>query len=124
MEKLLASSDPHPPKNIKKTQIHKNVKKPLSFSLKSLKRSPGLPYYTPREPKIVEMTSNSARLRKQHGRRERFIHDNHPDKRVKVAKNGVQALDIRRWVDNVDRIKSPRIYFQYTQRQRPRWCNT
>ena len=25
----LASSDPHPPKNIKKTQTHENVKKPL-----------------------------------------------------------------------------------------------
>jgi hypothetical protein len=61
IRKTLRESERVIPENINEESTVKR-----GFSLKSLKRSPGLPYYTPREPKIVEMTSNSARLRKQH----------------------------------------------------------
>jgi len=96
------------------------------ISLKTLKTSPGLPFYTPQDPIRVENTNNSAQLRAQHGRRSRRLHNVHTGKKVRVAKHGVRNLDVRQWVDNLDTLTSPRAYWNYSMQtqNRQRWVNT
>ena len=89
-------------------------------SIKSLKQSPGLPFYTPREPEMIELTNNSAQLRKKHGGRARAIHNHRSGNKVRVAKNGVRNLDVCRWIDNMETLTSPRAYFQDTNKNKRR----
>ena len=95
------------------------------ISLATLKKSPGLPFYTPREPTLLEKTNNSARLRAEHGKRSRKMHNHYSGRSVRTVKNGVRNLDVRQWVDNLDTLTSPRAYWNYTMHNnKKKWCNT
>ena len=93
-------------------------------STKLLKKTPGLPFYTPREAEFLTRTNNSAQLRRHHGKRERAIHNHYSGKMVPKAKHGVRTLDIRRWIDHPEAMTNPKQYDQYARQRKPQWCNT
>jgi hypothetical protein len=94
-----------------------------SLSLQTLNRKPGLPFYSPRAPVLTARTNRSADLRRELGRSERARHLQHTGRAVARSRKPVHNLDVRRWVDNLDQLATPRAYFQYRMQPRRRWVS-
>ena len=95
-------------------------------SLRSLKKTAGLPFYNPPVPVMLQRGNNSSQLRAENGRRQRQMHKIRKGRGVRVAKAGVRNLDVRQWVDNLEQLTSPRMFFEYSMQEKSKnqWVNT
>ena len=94
-----------------------------ALSLRTLNKKTGPPFYSPREPVLTARTNHSADLRREFGRSERLRHLQHTGRAVARSNKPVQNLDVRKWVDNLDALATPRAYFQYRMQPRRRWVS-
>ena len=102
-----------------KLELHQTVVAPKLSTL-SMNRKPGLPFYVERKPRRQVAHNRSSHLRATHGSANRQWHEKPPEKMVRTASQ-VRNLDVRKWVDNIDNMRSPREYFEFRMAPRRRW---
>jgi hypothetical protein len=103
-----------------KLEMHHTEVAPAATTM-SLSCTPGLPFYVERKPKRQVAHNRSSHLRATRGGADRRWHEKPPEMMVRTSRRGVQNLDVRKWIDNIQGLRSPRDYFEYRMAPQRRW---